>query len=239
MSMVEADRPAGPDRAGEPTAASVWHSVAGSPITDGLLDWPPDVFAVANVILGRSEAFRFALSPAGDWPPRRFADWALEVEEAGLQWSAWVEDGRGTIPDLLQEEWSAFRERAHVPLEQVATGQDWRMCQALLTLHAIADEACAGLGIALDRSDGGACAYRARGREVLARTGSLARVSPRCMRVLPKVARRPPGEPHSRVTRASRVRVSRPGGIRCQPVIAARMSHPSTRRCCCCRGRCG
>ena len=50
------------------------------------------------------------------------------------------------------------------------------MCDALLTLHAIADEACAGLGIALDRSDGKGCLYRARGRELLARTGSLARI---------------------------------------------------------------
>ena len=49
------------------------------------------------------------------------------------------------------------------------------MCEALLTLHAIADEACAGLGVALDKSDGKGCVYRARGRELLARTGSLAR----------------------------------------------------------------
>jgi hypothetical protein len=193
VSTVRADPPAGPDRAGEPTAASVWHSVTGGPITDGLLDWPPDVFALTDVVLGRSEAFRFALSPAGDWPPGRFADWAGAVEEAGRRWSAWIEDGRGTIPDLLREEWRAFRQRADVPLEHVAAGQDWRMCQALLTLHAIADEACAGLGIALDRSDGQACAYRARGRELLVRTGSLARVSPRSVRVLPKVCTPPTG----------------------------------------------
>ena len=28
------------------------------------------------------------------------------------------------------------------------------MCEALLALHAIADEACTGLGVALDKSDG-------------------------------------------------------------------------------------
>ena len=61
------------------------------------------------------------------------------------------------MPDLLQEEWSAFRDRADVPLEELASGHDWRMCEALLTLHAIADEACAGLGIALDTADGDAC----------------------------------------------------------------------------------
>ena len=76
MSASEADRLTGDDRADEPTAAFVWLSVAGGLITDDLLDWPPDVFALTNTILVRSEAFRFALTPADDWPPRRFADWA-------------------------------------------------------------------------------------------------------------------------------------------------------------------
>ena len=67
------------------------------------------------------------------------------------------------------------------------SGKDWRMCEALLTLHAIADEACAGLGVALDRSDGKGCVYRARGRELLARTGSLARIKSCFVRVLPKL----------------------------------------------------
>jgi hypothetical protein len=69
------------------------------------------------------------------------------------------------------------------------------MCQALLTLHAIADEACAGLGVALDTSDADAPIYRARGRELLARTGSLARINPRSVRVLPKVRTPPTGRP--------------------------------------------
>jgi hypothetical protein len=189
---------AGPDRATygrveEPTSAFVWHSVAGEPITDDLLDWPPDLFALTNVILERSEAFRFALSHEGDWPPRRYANWPRAVEDAGRQWSAWAEEGRGAIPDLLREEWSAFRARADSPLEHVASGHDRRMCEALLTLHAVADEACAGLGVALDTSDGNACAYRARGRELLARTSSLARVSSRFIRVLPKVCTPPTG----------------------------------------------
>src|SRR5262249_9783866 len=72
------------------------------------------------------------------------------------------------------------------PLEQLAQGQDWPICEALLILHTIADEACAGLFAALDRSDGRGFLYRARGRELLARTGSLARIPSRLVRVLPK-----------------------------------------------------
>src|ERR1700761_8746357 len=76
-------------------------------------------------------------------------------------------------------------------MDQLARGRDWRLCQALLPLHAIADEACAGLGVALDTSDATACVYRARGRELLARTGSIARIDRRWLRVLPKVRTTP------------------------------------------------
>ena len=62
-----------------------------------------------------------------------------------------------------------------------------RMCEALLTLHAIADEACAGLGAALDGTSGKGCIYRAHARELLARTGSLARIHAHFLRVLPKL----------------------------------------------------
>jgi hypothetical protein len=168
--------------------------VSGRPITDRLLEWPPDVFALTNVVLGRAEAFRYALSDQ-DWPPGRPGDWGQAVEEAGRGWSAWAEDRTGATPDLLATEWSVFRKRAEVELEQLAIGGDRRVCEALLTLHAIADEACAGLGVALDSSDGGGCVYRARGRELLARTGSLARVDPRSLRVLPKVRTPPTGRP--------------------------------------------
>ena len=51
---------AGAERA---TLASAWRAVSGAGFTDELLEWPPDVFALTNVLLGRSEAFRFALSP--------------------------------------------------------------------------------------------------------------------------------------------------------------------------------
>jgi hypothetical protein len=179
--------------ANEPTPASTWHMLTGRPVTDEILEWPPDLFALTNLLLGRSEAFRFALSPLEEWPPSRVPRWADEVEEAGRVWSAWVEDGHGELPDLLAEEWGAFRKRAEMSLEELVHGRDWRMCEALLTLHAIADEACAGLGVALDSSNGDACAYRARGRELLARTGSLARVNTRSVRVLPKVRTPPTG----------------------------------------------
>lgn len=182
------------DRATVPTLASTWEGASGGPIRDELLDWPPDVFAFANTLLGRSEAFRFALARIG-WPPRRYPRWAESVENAAVAWSAWAQDRRGALPDLVLDVWTVVRERAETPLEDLAEGRDPRLCEALLTLHAVADEACAGLGVALDTSEAAACIYRARGRELLARTGSLARLNPRLVRVLPKVQTPPIGRP--------------------------------------------
>jgi hypothetical protein len=178
-----------------PTPTSTWHELVGAPFTDELLEWPADLFALTNVILKRTEAYRFVLSPprATEWPPRRFPNWSDAVEDAGRQWSVWLEDRKNPFPELLAEEWNLFRQRAGMTLEDLAEGRDWRMCEALLTLHAIADEACAGLGIPLDRPDGKGCLYRARGRELLARTGSLARIPPHSLRVLPKVRTPPNG----------------------------------------------
>jgi len=195
MSMIAGDSsPAGP--AGErATLASVWQAVSGVGFTDDLLEWPPDVFALTNVLLGRSEAFRFALSPpAGTrWPPAGAADWSESVMDAARDWSAWVEDRRGSAPGLLAEIWRVAVERADLPLEALAEGRDWGVCEALLTLHAVADEACAGVGSASARADGRGAAYRGRARELLARTGSMARFAPRRVRVLPKIRTPPTG----------------------------------------------
>ena len=183
------------DRAHEPTLASTWQAASSVAFTDEVLEWPPDVFALTNVILARSEAFRFALSPIEEWPPEGYPDWGRMVEEGGQCWGAWVERREGPPPELVAQEWAAVRERAEMPLEHLAQGLDWRVCVALLTLHAMADEACAGLGVALDTFDAVACVYRARGRELLVRTGSMSRVDPRLLRVLPKVRTPPTGRP--------------------------------------------
>jgi hypothetical protein len=171
----------------ELTPASTWRDVAGVPISDALLDWPPDVFALTNVLLGRTEAFRFALSRFWEWPPSRFPDWIEAVGSASRDWSRWAQDHGGEPPELVVTEWGVLREGADLPLERISSGEERALCEALLTLHATADEACAGLGVALDSAAGDACVYRARGRELLVRTGSMARLDPRRLRVLPKV----------------------------------------------------
>ena len=179
----------------EPTLESVWQAAAGTTVGDELLDWPPDVFALTEVILQRSESYRFALSPpAGStWPPVSFPDWPDAVTDAARRWSAWAENRSEPIPRLLAQEWTVLRARAGSPLTNLMQARDWPLCQALLTLHAIADEACAGLGFARDASRADGLLYRARSRELLARTGSLARIPAHLIRVLPKVRTPPTG----------------------------------------------
>ena len=80
------------------------------------------MFALTNETLRRAGAFRYALSPK-DWPPTRFPDWGRAVEEAGRHWSASSEDADGAMPDLVAAEWRIVRERADVPLEQLAHGE--------------------------------------------------------------------------------------------------------------------
>jgi hypothetical protein len=193
-SVTRADPRRGNARA-EPTPASVWQAVAGTTIDDELLEWPPDLFALTEVILQRSEAYRFALSPpaGSNWPPAEFPDWPDAVTDAARQWSAWAEDRSGALPRLLAQEWDVLRARAGNSLNDLAQARDWRLCRALLTLHAIADEACAGLGVALSTAGGDGLVYRARGRELLGRTGSLARIPAHLIRVLPKVGTPPTG----------------------------------------------
>lgn len=207
----------------EPVLASVWQAVASSAIGDELLEWPPDLFALTEVILQRSEAYRFALSPpaGSNWPPAEVPDWPDAVIGAARQWCAWVENRNGGIPRLLAQEWGIVRARAEIPLSQLAEARDWRVCEALLTLHAIADEACAGLGIARDASSADGCVYRARARELLARTGSLARVPAHLIRVLPKVHTPPNGSSVRTLSRYAAVTV---------PDVAARWHKAPARR---------
>src|SRR5215469_16946578 len=171
------------------TVGSLWHDIAGRQLGDELLEWAPDLFAFTDVVLGRSEAYRFAVSPpdGASWPPSEMPDWSLAIAGASAGWCAWVESDGTKLTGLVAEEWAVVRERSATTLDELATGRAWRVCQALFTLHAIADEACAGTGVAVADVPRDGHRFRARARELLARTGSLSRVSRQRLRVLPRV----------------------------------------------------
>lgn len=206
------------------TVGAVWQNVAGSAVGNELIEWPPDVLALTEVLLERSAAYRYALSPPGDntWPPSHVPRWADAVADAGRRWSAWAEDREGALPELVEQEWAVIIDRQEIQLTDLAEAREWRMCEALLTLHAIADEACAGLGVALDALDGAGFVYRARGRELLATTGSLARIPPDFLRVLPRLRTPPNGTSMRSLSRYASIQ--RPGvDVRWNKVLGRRV----------------
>src|SRR5262245_24267699 len=142
MSVIAGRSDTGAERL---TLASAWQAISGVGFTDELLAWPPDVFALTNVLLDRSEAFRFALPrPAGvRWPPAGAGDWSDAVVDAGREWSARVEERRGSAPSMVAEEWGVALKRADLPLADLAEGRDWRVCQAPLCVHAVVCDAVA------------------------------------------------------------------------------------------------
>ena len=207
-----------------PTVGDLWQNVTGSPIDDHLVEWPPDVLALTEVILERTSAYRFALSPPRDneWPPRGVPGWADAVADAGRRWGGWAEEREGPLPELVEQEWRVIRAGEDVLLTDLTEANEWRLCEALLTLHAIADEACAGLGVALDASDRVGFVYRARGRELLATTGSLTRISVDRLRVLPRLRTPPNGTSMRALSRYASIQ--RPGvDVRWNKVLGRRL----------------
>ena len=69
---------------GPPTIAAVWADVSGRDLADQGLEWPPDVFALAGTVLGRTHAYRFAVSPPAGrhWPPAGSAPGTTVVTDA-------------------------------------------------------------------------------------------------------------------------------------------------------------
>src|SRR5215471_12564445 len=181
------------------TVGALWHDIAGRRLGDELLEWAPDLVAFTDVVLARSEAYRFAVSPpeGTSWPPPEMADWSQAIADASVGWCAWVDGDRTELPGLVAEEWAAVCEHSATSLDELATGRAWRICQALITLHAIADEACAGTGVTVAGVPRDGARFRARARELLARTGTLSRISRERLRVLPCV-RNPVGGPSIR-----------------------------------------
>lgn len=163
----------------------MWAPLAGLVDTDEILAWPPDVFALCDRALEASEAYRFVVSP----PP------GAELSGAGggaaaarlaAEWWQWLDGTRCAPPEPVRRWWKVVGHAGESGIEELAAGGEWHVIEALLGLHTVADEACAGLGSATGAAPGPGCSFRAAARELFAETGSLSRVSPSVLRVLPR-----------------------------------------------------
>ena len=142
------------------------------------------MFALTNLVLDHTQSYRFVVAPP---PQRRWpesADWNRRVAEAAQAWRSSVEHPASELPGLVDRCWQTVSEARSMPLGQIQNGDAWDVCEAILTLHAIADESCAWLSAP---AQPGSCAEcEARAWKLLDETGSLSNISPARIRVVPK-----------------------------------------------------
>jgi hypothetical protein len=152
---------------------------------DELARWPADVFAVTSLLLDHTEAYRFAVSPPPGcrWPPDE--RWRERVTAAAEAWRATAgAPGRvDPVPPAVSVHWRVLVENRESPVESLRRGEAPQLCEALLTLHAMADEAHRGL-VAVRSEEVGS--FEERVLALLDARGSLARIEPRRVRVTPK-----------------------------------------------------
>jgi hypothetical protein len=178
------DAEVGGSGAPEVTLARYVDAFSPAPPWDDLVAWPPDVFAVANLVLDHTEAYRFAVAPPAGrrWPPR--ADWDERVRAAAAAWREAAATPGAEAPAAVREQWDAVTKLQDLPLAAVRDGDSPELCEALLTLHAMADEACAGLSTSAEDPSPGP--FERRAWKHLAAHRSLARLSPARVRITPK-----------------------------------------------------
>ena len=168
----------------ERSVESYFGAFAPAPEWDELVSWPPDVFTLASLVLDHSEAYRFVVAPPPGrrWPP--LPDWSREVRDAALAWTEGSSTRGCEPPPLVRRCWDTVSRSRDVPLARVKAGEAWNLTSALLTLHAIADEACADVA-SFGRGQSGSSFERSAWRWLQAH-GSLARLSPTRVRIVPK-----------------------------------------------------
>jgi hypothetical protein len=167
------------------TLLSLWGPVVDSANADEILAWPPDVFALCDRALEASEAYRFVVSPPAG-VELTGAGGGMAAARLATQWWQWLDSIELVAPEPILGWWQVVWDAGRLGIEQLASGGEWEIIEALLALHTVADEACAGLGSATGATPGPGCSFRAAARELFAETGSLSRASPHALRVLPR-----------------------------------------------------
>lgn len=143
------------------TIASYFGAFSSTHSWSELCTWPPDVFALTNLVLDHAEAYRFAVSPppGSHWPP--VPGWEHLVAKSGEEWRDTAGGCGSNIPEAVAKYWDVVAEHLDPPLSAVRSGDERELYEALLTLHAMSDEACRGLTWPLNSSSGGVFEQRA------------------------------------------------------------------------------
>jgi len=109
-----------------------------------LPSWPPDCFGLCLALLKRTGAYAQLLQ---HWPPgpansRALKRWTTWASKLGGEWRKSWQSTESF--DGVDQEWQVVRESFEVPLREA---QDRHaLCEALMKLVVLADEACEGVG---------------------------------------------------------------------------------------------
>ncbi len=187
------------------TIGQLWDFLSDGAAGPDMLDWAPDVGALTAVLLERSHAFRFVVSPpaGADWPPADCLPFGDYTRRVAAQWRALMDSGDGEPPEDVRRLWAVVTEHLDTPIARFAEGSPWELCEAVLLLHCIADEASAGRAAGASLPVGAAGLGLARGRELLVRTGSIARHPADRVAHMPKIRTSPVGITHRSLSRYS------------------------------------
>jgi len=148
--------------------------------------WPPDCFARCLALLRRTGAYAQLLR---DWPPDPardgdFKTWTAKVRELGAKWRKDV-DEIGGLKDLAAE-WQVICQSFALPLSKTADQR--ALCEALMTIAAVSDESCEGVGAPKDQAAGEYDPIQDLGADFLAESGTLCSwIDPSRLRVLPRM----------------------------------------------------
>jgi hypothetical protein len=176
------------------TVGDVLHEISGGKpedLVNILHRWPPDLFAATSSILQESGAYRSLVSPPGasEWPPQDASSWCADVAALAAHWVEWCEDHLPPVAERVSTPVTSrikafFAAILQLDLDDLALEANWGLLAELLALNAIADEACAGLGLGSLSPDGSA--YRLHASGQLTDNGTLSSLPRERLRVLPK-----------------------------------------------------
>lgn len=140
------------------------HIPAGSDVIDGILLWPPDVFALTHQLLSNTGAYRYVVQPYEEWPKSE-KDWKDELERQSVQWYETLSSGSAphNLPEILKFFKETIKAQYYVNLpdflkkliddDQNSTDDEksnnWKLRKAILSAHVLADHACQDFGMPL------------------------------------------------------------------------------------------
>ena len=150
-----------------------------------LLEWPPDVFALVASLLLKSGAYCYAVS---GWKRKPSLNaWTKRMTRYGQQWHANSKEPPSRVRQLHRR--LTTKRNRQVTVSSLRDHP--KLCEALLELCAVADEACSGAGFGMSKK-GDLFMDRASKRlflsgEALGASTLCERVDHSAVRVLPKL----------------------------------------------------